>query len=138
MKEKNKILLSILLGFVGFFLWNLYYDSYEKLYTVGEVIGKSSGLKSGTSVQFQFMHNGKRIEGSSWQGSYASKKGTRFIVEFGKEKVSVSSILLYYPIPNSLEIEIPISGWLEIPDEIKKQRLKRKEIFGLMEHFHKD
>ncbi|EON79015.1 hypothetical protein ADIS_0432 [Lunatimonas lonarensis] len=55
-----------------------------------------------------------------------------------QDKQSVSSILLYYPVPDSLEIRVPESGWTEIPKEIKKHRLKIKGDFGLREYFHKD
>ncbi|MBD3628168.1 hypothetical protein [Cyclobacterium sp.] len=138
MSDKKKLVLGFLLGILGTFLWNLYYDSYEKLYTVGEVTGTSIGLKSGTSVQFDFYFKGQKIEGSSWKGSYSAKIGQQFIVEFGKDKQSISTILLYYPFPDSLNIDIPIEGWVKIPDEIKKYRLKRTEDFGLREYFHTD
>jgi hypothetical protein len=138
MSDKKKLILGFGLGLLGLFLWNLYYDSYDKLYTVGEVTGTSVGLKSGTSVQFDFYFEGEKIEGSSWKGSYAANKGKRFIVEFGKTNHSISSILLFYPIPDSLKIEIPRGGWVEIPEEVKRYRLKRKEDFGLREYFHKE
>ncbi|MCH7403897.1 hypothetical protein ACFOUP_06950 [Belliella kenyensis] len=135
MSDKKKFIIGLIFGISGVFIWNVYYDSYEKMYTVGEITGTSTGMKSGTSVQFQFMHNGKRIEGSSWKGSYAAKVGNRFIVEFGKDNQTVSSILLYYPVPDSLKIDVPRKGWGEVPDEIKKYRLKRKEDFGFREFF---
>lgn len=138
MSDKKELFLVIILGLAGVIIWNLYYDSYEKLYTVGEVTGTSIGLKSGTSVQFDFYFKGKKIEGSSWKGPYSAKIGQQFIVEFGKDKQSVSTILLYYPVPDSLNFDIPGEGWVKIPDEIKKFRLKRTEDFGLREYFHKD
>ena len=138
MSDKQELVLGFALGLLGLFLWNLYYDSYEKIFTVGEVTGTSIGLKSGTSVQFDFYFKEKKIEGSSWKGSYSAKVGQHFIVEFGKDKQSISTILLYYPVPDTLEIEVPWEGWGNIPGEIKKFRLKRSEDFGLREYFHKD
>jgi hypothetical protein len=138
MSDKQELILGFVLGLLGLFLWNLYYDSYEKLYTVGEVTGTSVGLKSGTSVQFIFYKDGEKIKGSSWKGSYSAKKGEKFIVEFGKTDHTISSILLYYPVPDSLILDIPEVGWIEVPEEIKRHRLKRTEDFGLREYFHKD
>jgi hypothetical protein len=138
MSESKKIILSIVVGLFCVYIWNMYYDSYEKLYTIGEVTGTSTGLKSGTSVQFEFYHAGRKIEGSSWKGSYSAMEGQKFLVEFGRDKQSISSILLYYPVPESLDIQAPREVWSSIPDEIKNHRLKRKEMFGLMEYFPKD
>ncbi|EON79011.1 hypothetical protein ADIS_0428 [Lunatimonas lonarensis] len=138
MSEKQKFILGLVLGISGVIIWNIYYNSFEKLYTVGEITGTSIGLKSGTSVQFDFYFKGQKIEGSSWKGSYSAKIGHQFIVEFGKDKQSISTILLYYPVPESLNIDIPEEGWVKIPDEIKKYRLKRTEDFGLREYFHRD
>ncbi|WP_439484132.1 hypothetical protein [Cyclobacterium plantarum] len=138
MSDKRELIIVILVGFIGLLIWNFYYDSYEKLYTVGEVTGTSIGLKSGTSVQFDFYFKGQKIEGSSWKGSYSAKIGQQFIVEFGKDKQSISTILLYYPVPDSLKIDAPIEGWVKIPEEIKKYRLQRTEDFGIREYFHTD
>ncbi|EAZ79932.1 hypothetical protein [Algoriphagus machipongonensis] len=138
MNDKQKLLLGFVLGILGMVLWNIYYDSYEKLYTIGEVTGTSTGLKSGTSVQFEFYHAGKKIEGSSWKGTYSAKEGQKFIAEFGRDKHSISSILLYYPVPETLDIQAPRDGWNSIPDEIKIHRLKRTEDFGLREYFHRE
>jgi uncharacterized membrane protein len=65
MSEKKELFFVIVLGLAGVIIWNFYYDSYEKLYTVGKVNGTSKGLKSGISVQFDFYFKGEKIEGSS-------------------------------------------------------------------------
>lgn len=39
--------------------------SYEKSYTIGEVVRTQTGLKSGTSVKFGFYYQAREIEGSS-------------------------------------------------------------------------
>ncbi len=62
MSDRKKLILGFLIGLTGVYLWNLYYDSYEKIYTVGEVIGTSTGLKSGTSVQFQLCTMEKKLK----------------------------------------------------------------------------
>jgi hypothetical protein len=136
--DKQKLLLGFALGLLGFVLGNLYYDSFEKLYTIGEVTGTSTGLKSGTSVQFEFYRAGRKIEGSCWKGSYSAKEGQKFVVEFGRDKHSISSILLYYPVPETWDIQAPREEWSSIPDEIKSHRLKRTEDFGMREFFHRD
>lgn len=138
MSDKKELFLVILVGFIGVILWNIYYNSYEKIYTIGTVTGSQTGKSSGTSVVYEFYYNGKKHSGLTGKGYYSAKKNDRFIVEFGKKKQSISSILLYYPVPDSLEIGVPESGWTEIPKEIKKHRLKIKGDFGLREYFHKD
>jgi hypothetical protein len=138
MRERNKILLSILLGFSCVILWNFYYNSFEKMYTIGIVNGTQIGKSSGISIIYEFNYNGKKYLGSTGKGDYSAKKGDRFIVEFGKNKQSLSSILLYYPIPDSLNIKTPLKGWNEVPQEIKKFRLKIKGDFGLREYFHEE
>lgn len=138
MSERMKILLSIILGFTCVILWNIYYNSFDKMYTIGIVTGTQIGKSSGTSVVYEFNYNGRKYSGSTGKGYYSAKKGDKFIVEFGRDKQSVSSLLLYYPVPDSLEIGVPESGWTEIPKEIKKHRLKIKGDFGLREYFHKD
>jgi hypothetical protein len=138
MSSRKELIIVILLGISGVIIWNFYFSSMDKLYTIGVVTGTQSGKTSGTNVNFDFDFNGKRYTGLSAKGFYSPRKGERFIVTFEKETVSLSKILLYYPIPDSLKIEIPGGGWVEIPNEVKKHRLKRKEDFGLREYFHKE
>lgn len=138
LSDRQELLIVILLGICGVIIWNIYYNSFEKLYTIGIVVDTQSGKTSGTSVIYDFYYKEKKYSGSTGKGYYEAKKGDEFIVEFGKDKHSVSSILLYYPIPDTLEIKAPGSGWSKIPDEIIKYRLKIKGDFGLREYFHKD
>lgn len=138
MSDKKKFILGLIFGISGVIIWNIYYNSFDKIYTIGNVTGTQIGKSSGTSVVYDFNYNGRKYSGLTGKGYYSAKKDDRFIVEFGKKKQSVSSILLYYPIPDSLEIEAPRSGWNEVPQEIKKHRLKIKGDFGLREYFHKD
>jgi hypothetical protein len=138
MSSGKELIIVMLLGISGVIIWNIYFSSMDKLYTVGVVTGMQTGKTSGTNVNFYFDFDGKRYVGLSAKGFYSARKGDRFIVAFEKEKVSFSKILLYYPIPDSLKIEIPKTGWAEIPEEAKRFRLKRKEDFGLREYFHKD
>ncbi|MDE0562027.1 hypothetical protein OU792_18675 [Algoriphagus sp. NF] len=108
------------------------------MYTIGIVNGTQIGKSSGISIIYEFNYNGKKYLGSTGKGDYSAKKGDRFIAEFGKNKQSLSSILLYYPIPDSLNINTPLKGWNEVPQEIKKFRLKIKGDFGLREYFHEE
>lgn len=138
MSEWKKILLSILLGFIGVIIWNVYYNIYEKSYTIGEVVRKQTGLKSGTAVKFEFYYRGRKIEGGTGMGDYSVKVGDKYIVEFSKDKIDLSEALLHYPIPDTLSIEIPAEGWSKIPEELKKYRRKRMELFGLYDWFFKN
>lgn len=138
MSDKKKFILGLIFGISGVIIWNIYFNSMDKFYTVGVVTGTQTGKTTGTNVNFEFYFKGKKFTGLSAKGFYSAKKGGRFIVAFEKEKASFSKILLYYPIPDFLKIEIPREGWGEIPEEIKRHRLKRKEDFGLREYLHKD
>lgn len=131
MSDKQKLVLGFALGLLGLFLWNLYYDSYEKLYTIGTVERKQTGLKSGTVAKFIYVYKGKKYEGGTGIGDYKIKIGDRYIVEFAKDKVDLSKALFYYPIPDSVMIEIPREGWREAPSDFKQYRRKRRELFGL-------
>jgi hypothetical protein len=53
-------------------------------------------------------------------------------------KVELSTALFYCPVPDSLTTEIPWEGWGEVPEELKKYRRKRREIFGLYDRIFKD
>jgi hypothetical protein len=131
MSDRQKLFLGFFLGLMAFIIWNLYYDSYDKLYTVGIVEKKQIGLKSGTVVKFNYSYNGRNYEGGTGIGDYNIKIGERYIVEFAKEKVDLSKALFYYPIPDSVRVEIPFDGWREVPSELKRYRRKRMELFGL-------
>jgi hypothetical protein len=131
MSDRKELFLVIFLGLAGVIIWNFYYDSYEKLYSIGTVKRKETGLKSGTVAKFTYVYKGKEYEGGSGIGDYKIKIGDRYIVEFAKDKIDLSKALFYYPIPDSVMIEIPREGWREVPSELKKYRRKRTEFFGL-------
>ncbi|QDH80576.1 hypothetical protein FKX85_16620 [Echinicola soli] len=138
MSEWKKILLSILLGFVGVIIWNIYYDSYEKSYTIGKVVGKAVGMKSGTVIEFEFYYQGRKIKGGTGMGDYSLRAGDRYVVEFSKEKLDLSEALLYYPVPDTVDVEVPWDGWPEVPNELKIYRRKRMELFGLYDWIYGD
>ena len=135
MSDKKELLIVILVGFIGSLTWNFYYDSYEKFYTIGSVIRKQTGLKSGTVAKFTYFYEGKKYEGGTGIGDYEIKIGDKYIVEFAKQKVDLSKALFYYPIPDSVMIEIPREGWEDIPSYLKKYRRKRMELFGFYMKF---
>ncbi|MDN3690486.1 hypothetical protein [Cyclobacterium jeungdonense] len=138
MSDKQELFLVFFLGLMAFIIWNLYYDSYDKLYTVGIVEKKQIGLKSGTVVKFNYSYNGRKYEGGTGIGDYNIKIGERYIVEFAKDKVDLSKALFYYPIPDSVRVEIPLDGWKEVPSELKRYRRKRMELFGLYDIMFKN
>lgn len=138
MSDRQKLILGFGLGLLGLFLWNLYYDSYEKLYTVGTVEKKQTGLKSGTIAKFIYFYMGEKYEGGTGIGEYKIRIGDRYIVEFGKYKPDLSEALFHYPIPDSLEIDIQEDGWQSIPNEVKRYRIKRTELFGFYDKFFGD
>lgn len=131
MSDKRELFTVILICFFGAILYHFYYNSYEKLYTIGIITRKQTGLKSGTVAKFTYFYEGNMYEGGTGIGDYDVKKGDRYIVEFAKDKVIVSRALFYYPIPDSVIAEIPLKGWEDIPQELKKFRRNRMELFGL-------
>ncbi|MCH7411797.1 hypothetical protein MM239_20590 [Belliella sp. DSM 111904] len=131
MSDKQKLYLGLLLGLLAFISWSLYYNSYDKLYTIGIVENKQTGLKSGTVVKYSYSHKGRNHEGGTGIGDYKVKVRDRYIVEFAKDKVDLSKALFYYPVPDSIAIEVPREGWKEVPSELKQYRRKRTELFGL-------
>ena len=137
MSDKQKLILGFAFGFLGLFLWNFYYDSYEKLYTIGTVERKQTGLKSGTVAKFTYVYKGKEYEGGTGIGDYKIKIGDKYIIEFAQDKLELSKGLFYYPIPDSTNIKIPWEGWEEVPSELKKYRTKRTEFFGLYDKIFK-
>ena len=60
------------------------------------------------------------------------------LVEFAKKKVDLSKALFYYPIPDSVMIEIPREGWEDVPSYLKKYRRKRMEFFGFYDEIFKN
>ncbi len=137
MSDKKELIFVILVGFVGFLIWNYYYESYEKLYTIGTVERKQTGMKSGTVAKFSYSYKGRNYEGGTGIGEYKTGVGDRYIVEFGKDKVDLSKALFYYPIPDSVTVEFPWEGWEDVPLELKKYRQKRTELFGLYDKIFK-
>ena len=133
MNDKQKLFIGFFLGLVAFMIWNLYYNSYDKLYTVGIVEKKQTGLKSGTVAKFSYSYNGRNYEGGTGIGDYKIRIGDRYIVEFAKNKVDLSKALFYYPIPDSVEVGVPKDGWKDIPLELKQYRRERTELFGLFD-----
>jgi hypothetical protein len=89
-------------------------------------------LKSGTVAKFTYFYEGNMYEGGTGIGDYDVKKGDRYIVEFAKDKVIVSRALFYYPIPDSVIAEIPLKGWEDIPQELKKFRRNRMNYLDYM------
>jgi hypothetical protein len=138
MNEKSKFIVICLLLLAVYFVWNYQYSQKIKAYTIGSVLRKTIGLKSGGGVDYYFTVKGKKYDGSNWLGSYSVPEGGRFITEFSVDSPKKSRILLYYPIPDSLEIFIPEDGWKEIPDELRRYRIKRTELFGFYDKFFGD
>ncbi|AWW28886.1 hypothetical protein DN752_01365 [Echinicola strongylocentroti] len=130
MSDKKELFLVLIICFIGFIIWKIYYTSYEKNYTIGEVVRKATGLKSGTAIKFEFYYQGRKIEGGTGMGDYSVRVGDRYVIEFSKEKLDLSEALLYYPVPDTVEIKVPWEGWAEVPKELKQYRRKRMEIFG--------
>jgi hypothetical protein len=130
MNNKKELITVILICIFGAVLWYIYYGSYKKYYTIGSVIRKETGLKSGTVAKFTYFYEGKKYEGGTGIGDYEIKIGDKYVVEFAKKKVDLSKALFYYPIPDSVMMEIPREGWEDVPSNLKKYRRKRMEFFG--------
>lgn len=138
MSDKREFSMVILVCVIVAVSWFVYYISYEKLYTIGTVESKKTGLKSGTVANFTYFYGGEKHEGGTGIGDYKIEIGDKYIVEFAKDKVDLSRALFYYPVPDSLTTDIPWEGWREVPEELKKYRKKRMEIFGLYDKIFKD
>ena len=138
MSDKKELITVIVICFFGATLRCFYYSSYDKLYTVGIVEKKQTGLKSGTVVKFNYSYNDRKYEGGTGIGDYNIKVGDRYIVEFAKDKLDLSKALFYYPIPDSVRVEIPFDGWKEVPSELKRYRRKRMELFGFYDIMFKN
>lgn len=131
LSDRQELLLVILLGICGVIIWNIYYNSYEKVYSVAEVIGTSIGKGSGTVVRFSYRINGRKLESGTGLGNYKVRIGEKYIVEIAKDKTSLAKALFHYPVPDSVNFEVPWEGWKEVPSELKQFRRKRTELFGL-------
>lgn len=134
MSNRKELFTVVVVCIIGIIFWNIYYNYYEKLYTIGTVERMQTGLKSGTVAKFTFKYKGHVYEGGTGIGDYKIKRGDRYIVEFAKDKVELSKALFYYPIPDSIRIVVPLDGWKEPPPKLTQFKRKRMELFGLYDN----
>jgi uncharacterized membrane protein len=59
MSDKKELITVVLICVIGVIFWCFYYNSYEKLYTVGTVERKQTGLKPGTVAKFFYKNKGQ-------------------------------------------------------------------------------
>ncbi|MCH7403898.1 hypothetical protein ACFOUP_06945 [Belliella kenyensis] len=135
--ERKKAVLILLACYLLYFLWEYNYNRSPKKYTTGVVTNITTGFKSDSNVEYQFIYLGKVYNSRFGKGDYSAKIGDSFIVEFEEKKPKNSRIILYYPIPDSLNISPPRNGWSEIPTEVEMYRKSRTQIFGLYDRLIK-
>jgi hypothetical protein len=97
-----------------------YYASLEKKYTIG-VLGKKYRLPNqGSRVNFHFFYWGKKFQSDNFLGTNEiSENQLTYLIEVPIKDVKRSRILWDYPVPDTLKA--PFEGWKEIPAFLKKK-----------------
>ncbi|WP_162417763.1 hypothetical protein [Cyclobacterium roseum] len=119
LKITLKIVAFIFIWIIIAFFYQKNYDSLEKKYAVGWVVGKEIGLRQGFYVNFNFEFQGEKLTNTSSQENYSVSKGEFYLVEIPVKKVNKAKMLLDYPVPDTLKA--PYEGWDEIPAFLKKR-----------------
>ncbi|MGY6520209.1 MAG: hypothetical protein ACXIUD_00660 [Mongoliitalea sp.] len=137
MNDRKRALLILLACYMLYFVWEYNYNRLPKNYTIGKVTNITVGFKSDSKVEYEFLYFGKVFHSRYWKGDYRAKIGDSFLVEFEVNNPKKSRILLYYPIPDSLNVSSPKEGWSEIPIEVEKYRKNRTQLYGLYDRLFK-
>lgn len=137
MSDRKKAVLILLACYILYFAWEYNYNRIPKNYTIGIVTNITTGFKADSNVEYEFIYSAKLFNSGFGKGDYSAKIGDSFIVEFEEKNPKNSRILLYYPIPDSLNINPPRKGWSEIPNEVKMYRKNRTQIYGLYDRLFK-
>jgi len=119
LKNTGKIISFIIIWAIIAYYYQKNYDSLEKKYAVGWVVGTKTGLRQGFFVNFNFEFQGEKLTNTSSQENYSVQKGEFYLVEIPIKKINKAKILLDYPVPDTLKA--PYEGWEEIPAFLKKK-----------------
>ncbi|WP_375585544.1 hypothetical protein [Cyclobacterium xiamenense] len=119
LKNTGKTISFIIIWAIIAYYYQKNYDSLEKKYAVGWVVGKKTGLRQGFYVNFNFEFQGEKLTNTSSQENYSVQKGEFYLVEIPIKKINKAKILLDYPVPDTLKA--PFEGWKEIPAFLKKK-----------------
>jgi hypothetical protein len=119
LKNTGKIISFIIIWAIIAYYYQKNYDSLEKKYAVGWVVGTKTGLRQGFYVNFNFEFQGEKLTNTSSQENYSVQKGEFYLVEIPIKKINKAKILLDYPVPDTLKA--PFEGWKEIPAFLKKK-----------------
>ena len=129
--DKEKISKYFLIGIGVFIILAFFYGKFisapkfEKRgkYTIGKF--ESFGSKRGGmyGVKFSFKTGNKiNLGESNYSESRFNKTyiGKRFLVKYVEDEEDLSTILLEYPVPDSIK-EAPPNGWKKLPEWAKKK-----------------
>jgi hypothetical protein len=86
LKNKGKIISFIIIWAIIAYYYQKNYDSLEKKYAVGWVVGTETGLRQGFYVNFNFEFQGERLTNTSSQENYFIQKGEFYLVEIPVKK----------------------------------------------------
>ncbi|SHN22734.1 hypothetical protein SAMN04488057_1126 [Cyclobacterium lianum] len=117
-----KIIFVLLVVYFGNMIFENYYKSLEKNYTVGVLGEKYRIPNQGSRINFHFTYWGEKFHSDNFIGSNEISKGqVTYLIEVPIKDIKKSRILWDYPVPDTLKA--PYEGWDEIPEFLKKQEL---------------
>ncbi|WP_439481642.1 hypothetical protein [Cyclobacterium plantarum] len=115
----SKIILVLLVVYFGNMIFENYYSSLEKNYTVGFLGEKYRIPNQGSRINFHFIYWGEKIQSDNFIGTNEiSKDQVTYLIEVPIKDIKKSRILWDYPVPDTLKA--PFEGWDEIPEFLKK------------------
>lgn len=115
-----KIAIAFIVIFVADKVFNNYYNSLVKAYTIGELGKTYKPYGQGTNIRFSFTYYGQRYNSHNSLGyNKVYKDQKKFLIEVPIKDIDRSRILWDYPVPDTLKA--PYEGWEEIPEFLKKR-----------------
>ncbi|WP_375585536.1 hypothetical protein [Cyclobacterium xiamenense] len=115
-----KIKITLVVIVIADRLFNDYYNSLDKAYTIGELGKTYKPYGQGTKIRFSFTFQGEVNNSQNGIGNNEIKKGQKtYLIEVPIKDIRKSRILWDYPVPDTLKA--PYEGWEEIPAFLKKK-----------------
>ncbi len=117
-----KIIITLVVIVIADRLFNDYYNSLDKAYTIGELGNTYKPYGQGTKVRFSFTFQGKVNNSQNGIGNNKIDKDQKtYLIEVPINDIRKSRILWDYPVPDTLKA--PFEGWEEIPVFLKKKKV---------------
>jgi len=117
-----KIAIAIIVIFAADKIFNNYYNSLVKAYTIGKLGSTYKLYGQGTSIRFSFTYYGKKYNSHNSLGYNEIGNGqNKYLIEVPIKDIGKSRILWEYPVPDTLKA--PYEGWEEIPEFLKKKEV---------------